>query len=121
MSPAMVFLTGLAITLVSVLLVVFYLRTHLKAILVDLCGTGERAEFWTAFSNITLTLLPLIFALHYRPESGSPPSVFFAICGQLEQALIGLACSVLGLGFVVANFIRRSHQPSVPVQARQAA
>ena len=121
MNPAMVFLIGLAITLVSVLLVVFYLRKHLKAILVDLCGTGERAQFWTAFSNITLTLVPLIFALHYRPEGGAPPSVFFAICGQLEQALIGLACSVLGLGFVIANFIRRSRQPNLPVHERQTA
>lgn len=121
MNAVMVFLIGLAITLVSVLLVVIYLRTHLKAILVDLCGTAERAQFWTAFSNITLTLVPLIFALHYRPEVGAPPSVFFSICGQLEQALIGLACSVFGLGFVIANFIRRSQHPSVPVQARQAA
>lgn len=121
MSAEMVFLIGLAITIVSVLLVVFYLRTHLKAILVDLCGTAERAEFWTAFSNIALTIVPLIFALHYRPEAGSPPSVFFAVCAQLEQALIGLACSVLGLGFVIANFIRRSQQPVVPVQLSQTA
>jgi hypothetical protein len=121
MSAAAVFLIGLSITLVSVLLVVIYLRTHLKAILIDLCGTAERAEFWTAFSNITLTLVPLIFALHYRPEGGSQPSVLFAVCAQLEQALIGLTCSVFGLGFVIANFIRRGQQPSVPVQARQAA
>jgi hypothetical protein len=121
MSPAAVFLIGLAITLVSVLLVVMYLRTHLKAILVDLCGTAERAEFWTAFSNITITLVPLIFALHYRPEAGSPPSMFFAICAQLEQALIGLALSVFGLGLVIAGFIRRSRQSNIFVQQSQPA
>src|SRR5712691_10475000 len=50
------------------LIVVAYLRRPLKAILADLCGTAERARFWSAFSNVTLVLVPLIFVMQYRPE-----------------------------------------------------
>lgn len=49
---------------------VSYLKAHLKNLLVELCGTEERASFWLAFSNVTLVLVPLIFALDYQPEFG---------------------------------------------------
>jgi hypothetical protein len=113
MSAATVFLIGLAITLASALVVVMYLRRPLKTILVDLCGTVERAEFWLAFSNVTLTLVPLIFALNYRPEN---QPLIFAISSQLERALVGLAGSVVVLGLVLSRFISRRIQSS-PAQA----
>jgi len=42
-----------------VFLALLYLRSPLQLILTDLCGTVERRRFWTAFSNITLFLVPL--------------------------------------------------------------
>ena len=113
MSAVTVFLIGLVITLASALVVVMYIRRPLKTILVDLCGTAERAEFWLAFSNVTLTLVPVIFALNYRPEN---EPLIFAIGSQLERAFIGLACSVIGLGLVLSRFIPRRVQNS-PTQA----
>src|ERR1700752_1908257 len=101
MSAVTIFLIGVVITLASALVVVMYLRRPLKTILVDLCGTVERAEFWLAFSNVTLTLLPVIFALDFRPEN---QPLIFAIGSQLERALIGLAGSVIGLGLVLSRF-----------------
>jgi hypothetical protein len=121
MSAVLIFLVGLAITLLSALLVVIYLRAHLKAILIDLCGTGERAGFWTAFSNVTLMLVPLIFALNYRPEAGSLPSLVFELSAQLKNALIGLVCSVVVLGIVMSSFIRRREAAGAPAQERRAA
>lgn len=121
MSAVTMFLVGVATTLLSAFLVVIYLRFHLKSILTDLCGTTERAEFWTAFSNVTLVLVPVIFALNYRPEAGSLPSLVFELSTQLENALIGLVCSVLLLGVVVSTFIRRREAAAAPVQERRAA
>src|ERR1700751_2653421 len=69
MSAVTIFLIGVVVTLASALAVVMYLRRPLKAILIDLCGAVERAEFWLAFSNVTLTLVPVIFALNFRPEN----------------------------------------------------
>jgi hypothetical protein len=72
MNPSIIFVAGLAITLVSAFLVVLYLHSRLDPILVDLCGTLERARFWTSFSNVTLTLVPMIRALGYRPGLRRP-------------------------------------------------
>jgi hypothetical protein len=121
MSTVLVFLVGLTITMLSALSVVIYLRVYLKAILIDLCGTAERAGFWTAFSNVTLTLVPLIFALNYRPEAGSLPSLVLALSAQLENALIGLVCSVVVLGIVMSTFIRRREAAGTPAQERGTA
>jgi hypothetical protein len=106
MSPVAVFLVGILITAVSSCAVVWYLKPSLQGILVDLCGTAERAAFWTAFSNVTIGLTPLIFAMHYRPSDTQTP-VVFAIGSQLEFALAGLLVSVVVLGFVLSRFIVR--------------
>lgn len=121
MSAVVIFLVGLVITLSSTLLVVIYLRGPLKAILIDLCGTAERAAFWTAFSNVTLVLVPVTFALSDRPEAGSWPSLLFALGGQLESALIGLICSVVALGIVLNTFIRRRDVSGAPAQGARTA
>ena len=70
MTAVTVFLADVGIASGVSLLVVAYLRRPLKAVLADLCGTVERAKFWSAFSNATLVLVPLIFVLQYRPELG---------------------------------------------------
>ena len=111
MNPVAVFLLGILITAVSSSAVVWYLKPSLQGILVDLCGTVERAAFWTAFSNVTIGLTPLIFAMHYRPSDPQAP-VVFAIGSQLEFALAGLLLSVVILGFVLSRFIIKQPPPT---------
>ena len=110
MTPVAVFLVGILITAVSSGVVVWYLKPALHGILIDLCGTPERAAFWTAFSNVTIALTPLIFAMHYRPGETQTPAVF-AIGSQLEFALSGLLISVVVLGFVLSRFIIKQPVP----------
>jgi hypothetical protein len=99
------FLLGLALTVAACLAVVLYLKPHLQRILLDLCGTQERAAFWTAFSNITLFLVPVIFAMHLRPQPGKELSSFFQVSQQLKFALIGLVSAVIILGWVISRFL----------------
>ena len=68
MSPVALFLVGVAVTAALAIAVVWYLKPYLHDVLVDLCGTAPRAAFWTAFSNVTVALTPILFALHYRPR-----------------------------------------------------
>jgi hypothetical protein len=114
MSTVAMFLSGLGVTLLLSLSVVAYMQIHLKQILIDLCGTPERAKFWTAFSNVTLVLVPLIFALNYRPASGSPEDLVFEVGTQLERALIGLVASVIAMGVVLSAFIPRRPSQTLP-------
>ncbi len=107
MTTSMVFLIGIGLTLITAFVIVIYLRPQLHNILVELCGTEARAAFWVSFSNITITLAPLIFAMQYVPalKAGTPVAVELAT--QLKWALIGLLAAVLILGWTLSRFIRR--------------
>src|SRR5919108_3759558 len=111
MTPSILFLAGLAATLSTSFVIVGYLRKPLHNILVELCGTGERAVFWVAFSNVTLTLVPLLFAMQYTPELRRETSAVLEIATQLKWALAGFLSAVVVLGWVLGTFIRR--QPAV--------
>jgi hypothetical protein len=110
MSSVSLFLCGLGATVLASLLVVFYLHSHLRVILIDLCGTAERARFWTAFTNLAFLLVPSIFALNYDPEFG-PRSPVLQIAAQFKAALIGLVVTVMVVGIVLGSFISRSSLP----------
>jgi len=108
MNSVATFLVGVSVTAVCSLAVVAYLKPYLHDVLIDLCGTIQRAAFWTAFSAITLVLTPVVFAMHYRPDSTTNVPAVFTLGSQLELALIGLLVSVLLLGVVLSKFIPRA-------------
>lgn len=114
MSESRVFLSGVGITAVLSLTVVLYLRRHVKTILIDLCGTLERADFWTAFSNVGLVLVPFILALQFGLDVDPGTPVVVVIGRQLAQALIGLVVTMGCLGFVIGSFIPRNRPEPLP-------
>jgi uncharacterized membrane protein YhaH (DUF805 family) len=81
-----------------------YLSPYLKRILVDLCGTEERAQFWAAFSHILLIGLPLIIALGFRPEAGTSEEAVFETLGRLSGNLAGYLFALAGVGIIVSIF-----------------
>lgn len=107
MTQTSVFLIDLTLTLSICVGVVGYVAKHLKSLVVELCGTAERASFWLAFSNVSLVLIPLIFALDYRPEVAAGTPVVFAIANQLKYALIGFAVTLGLLALVLLSFLPR--------------
>jgi len=111
MIASILFLVGLSLTLVTAFAVVAYLRVPLHNILVELCGTRERAQFWVTFSSVTITLVPVIFAMQYTPELTTGSTAVLELARQLKWALAGLLTAVVILGWVLSGFIRR--QPLV--------
>ncbi len=112
MNTVFSFLIEVALTLIVSVALVRYLRPFLKKILVDLCGTEDRAQFWTAFSNILLIGMPLILSLNYKPQSGSGEDLFFEVLGRLGGNLGGLLFALVGIGFIVAFFALVAPKPS---------
>jgi hypothetical protein len=111
MNTSLLFGAGLLGTFVLSSAVVAYIRRPLRDLLVELCGNAARAEFWTAFSAITVGLVPLIFALGYTPSLGTPAVI--EVGNQLRWALIGMVGSVLALGWIIGRFIPRTPSRSV--------
>jgi hypothetical protein len=107
MTATLLFLTGVVLTLIAAFAIAAYLRSPLHSILVELCGTSERAAFWVAFSNVTIILVPLIFAMQYTPSLKEGSSAILELAAQLKWALAGVLIAVLILGWVLSRYIRR--------------
>jgi hypothetical protein len=107
MSATAVFAVGSLGTLLLGLGVIAYLRRPLEKILLELCGNQERAGFWTAFSAVSLGLMPVIFAIACHPAPGPNSPAVFELAEQLKWGLIGLMSSVLVLGWVIGRTIVR--------------
>jgi hypothetical protein len=113
MNASLVLVSGLAVTLAAALTVVRYLHEPLRKQLQELCGNAERAEFWTAFSNVTVVLTPSIFAIVVDPKAEPGIPLLLAVIAQLRWGLIGLLSSILMLGWILGRFIPRVPAPSV--------
>ena len=121
MNASILFVCGLAITLVTSVSVVIYLKSPLRKILAELCGSPERAAFWTAFSNVALTVVPVIFAMQYHPETGGTALVAFELADQLKWGLIGMVLSITLLAWVLSRFIPRVPAPRTSNQTERIA
>lgn len=111
MNLSLLFACGLTITVFVAFIVVRYLSAPLRKQLQELCGNADRAEFWTAFSNVTVVLTPAIFAMLFEPSSepGIPP--LLVVINQLKWGLVGLVTSVLMLGWTLSRFLPRRPVP----------
>lgn len=112
MNPTTAFLADVALVVLACVGIVAYLSKHLRTLLIELCGTPERASFWLAFSNVALVLVPLIFAMSYRPESGSETSVVFEMASQLKYGLVGFLITLSLLAILLFRSLPRS-RPSI--------
>lgn len=112
MNPTVAFLTDIVFVAILSLGLVRYVKPHLNALLVELCGMAERASFWLAFSNVTLVLVPLIFALNYEPEFAPNRNVIFEMATQLKYALIGFVTAFSFLAIILFRFVPRD-KPNV--------
>jgi hypothetical protein len=105
------FASGLSATVAISALVVAYLRPPLRLLLTELCGHKDRAAFWTAFSVVAVTLVPAIFALGSWPQADPSAPSLLAIAEQVRWGMLGLAVSVIALGWILGRFIPRSPKP----------
>jgi hypothetical protein len=111
MNTILYFLVQIILTIIISVLIVGYLRPFLRKILTDLCGTEERSQFWTAFSNILLIGMPMIFAMNYRPEANNTEELFFEVAGKLSGNLGGLLFALAGIGAIVSFFALVAPKP----------
>lgn len=104
MNTIFLFFIQILLTLLIAGLVVGYLRPFLKKILVDLCGTDDRAQFWMAFTNTLLIGVPMMIALPYHPEAMLAEELFFDLARKLSGNIAGLLFALVCTGFVVSIF-----------------
>jgi hypothetical protein len=119
MVSSLVFGCGLAATILVAIAVVGYLDDPLRKQLRELCGSAKRVAFWAAFANVTVVLMPAIFAMSVEPDSAATTPPVLAIAQQLKWGFVGLVTSVLTMGWILSRFIPKTpiHAPSsLPAQ-----
>lgn len=120
MNAPVIFSFGMAATFGAALTVVAYLNKPLHQLLIELCGTAERAAFWAAFSNVALVVTPLIFAATCTPSARQP--AVFAIATQLKWSFVGLLLALVVIAWAMSRFIpRRRTAPTTADASSQSA
>jgi hypothetical protein len=99
-------------TLIMCLLLASYLRRFLYRILLDLCGTEDRAKFWTIFTNFLMIGIPVMMALSYRPETLTAEDLFFEISNRLSVNLATYLSTLVGVGVIVSFFALVAPKPN---------
>src|SRR5260370_28434815 len=118
MNPTLACRLNIALAALFFVGIVAYVKKQLRGLLIELCGTMERASFWLAFSNVTLVLVPLIFALDYKPEFMREKTAIFEMATQLRYALIGFVITLGSLALILFRFIPRDKNTLASVAHR---
>lgn len=103
MTATQTFLTGLAISLLLSLIIVFYLNKSLTNLLNNLCGIETHAKFWAQITNISFVLVALLMPNLSRPEKGM--ETVFQLSRQLGWTLCGLIITVVFVSMAIFRFI----------------
>jgi len=112
MNPFFALMIEVGLTILACVLITRYLRPYLDRVLADLCRTEERAQFWTAFSNILLIGLPVIISLGFRPEAVTVEEITFEILGRLSGNMAGYLFALVGIGIIVSFFALVAPRPT---------
>ncbi len=104
MNLLVAFAIELFLTILGFSAIMAYFRPHLHRVLVDLCGTEERARFWAVFSSILLVGAPTVSALSYLPLRSDLADAALDLARQLSHNLMSFLVALVGLGLIVSFF-----------------
>ncbi len=107
MSPLSLFLIEVGVCALSSLLVVGFLTRPLRRLLLDACGTTERASFWVVYSDVMIFIAPLVTAVMFGKSSDvhAPTLPFYK--AALGSALFGTFVALAAIGLMVARLLPR--------------
>lgn len=106
MTPINAMLLTYALTGVLSMLASTMLWRPLDLLLTSLCGTAQRARFWTVWSMVMMCVLPLLIA-SLRTMATDP---VLAVKGAVSSALAGILLTLLGMGYAVWRRSPRAEQ-----------
>ena len=105
MSPLTTLCLQLLIPLLTGPVLAIYLKGAMYRILIDLCGTAERADFWWRISSVLLIGLPLILVLAFGHEITLDDFAAQVEAGRIIRQ--SFALTVFGILIAVAYLARQ--------------
>ena len=107
MKALIIFGTEIGLAAIISLCIIFYLGKLLRTILVELCGTADRAGFWMGFTKLMFLFLPLMIVLLFS-NSMDTEYIIPQIRNILSRVLIGELITLCIVGYVIWKSIRTS-------------
>lgn len=107
MNDFTLFLVEVFISLTAAGAVILFWSKSLRKILIDICGTEERAAFWLMYSNIMLAITPLLFVFMFG-RSGEIITLDFQFLKRaFGSTLAGIFVALGVIGLQIAKFLPR--------------
>ncbi len=108
------YLASVALATTLALTIVLLSRKSLRELLVELCGSGARAEFWTMFAGLFLMLCTLFGVLASLPRGDSKfasesPEIVAAI-STFRSGVLALLIASICVACVLLRSIARFEQ-----------
>lgn len=102
------FLVQIAIGAVVSAVAIVSLNSRLLAVLTEMCGTRERANFWARYTNVMLFLSPLLGVVLFTNSTYTHRIDFLLFKSALTSALFGLFFALVVIGFQFVRFTRNA-------------
>jgi hypothetical protein len=102
------FLCGVAAAIVLSLLTIAVIRKSCREILLELCGTASRANYWLRTSETCLFVTTLLSAIAFQNYQGSQRTDFAALFWILTRQVSFVLATVLACLLAVSLVILKS-------------
>lgn len=90
------------ISLVLALIAVAILARPLRSLLVDICGTEQRARFWTLYASVLVILAPLlVVSLPGLLDAAANVGLAAVLQRAVFYSLAGIIAALLVMGYAV--------------------
>jgi len=117
------FLVSAALTMALAVTIVLYSRKAMYELLVELCGNGARARYWTLFTGLLLTLSSLYGVLVSLTDRDARLGADFpgisAGVSSFRAGVLGLLLALGAIGIVMVLGIHR-HENQMEQANRQS-
>ncbi|WP_426167740.1 hypothetical protein [Pseudoduganella sp. R-34] len=85
-----------------------YLRDVLRRLLVDLCGTAERSEFWVRVTTVLITAFPVLLALWFGHSDARDANLASVLRTTLIMTTAGIVAGVAVMAWSIAKSIPKA-------------
>ena len=118
MATIFVLVVQILIPLLLGLAVTVYLREVIQRLLVDLCGTRDRAEFWVRITAVVTVAMPLGLVMMFGRIPGAGIAADASGLAEILKQAIWLSISgiLVSVAFV-ARAVRRKIPAALPMLA----
>lgn len=85
--------------------VIYILNKSFRNVLIDLCGTEVRAQFWLIYSNLMLVIAPLLTTIMFGKSHRVIEASFTFYKAAFSSVLFGVFISLLIIGLQITKYI----------------